>query len=75
LEEIKSSEVIVINALRKSDHISHFKLSEAISLLEKLKPKKTYLTHISHYLGKHEDVQKELPDFIQIAHDGLALDL
>lgn len=75
LEKIKGSEIIVINALRKSDHISHFKLSEAIALLEKLKPKKAYLTHISHYLGKHEDVQKELPDFIQIAHDGLALDL
>lgn len=75
LEKIKGSEIIVINALRKTDHISHFKLSEAIELLEKLKPKKAYLTHISHYLGKHDDVQKELPDFIQIAHDGLILDI
>jgi phosphoribosyl 1,2-cyclic phosphate phosphodiesterase len=75
LEKIRGSEVIVINALRKSDHISHFKLSEAIELLEELKPKKAYLTHISHYLGKHEDVQKELPDFIQIAHDGLILNV
>ncbi len=75
LEKIKGSEVIVINALRKTDHISHFKLSEAVALLEKLKPKKAYLTHISHYLGKHDEVQKELPDFIQIAHDGLVLDI
>jgi phosphoribosyl 1,2-cyclic phosphate phosphodiesterase len=75
LEKIKGSEIIVINALRKTDHISHFKLSEAIELLEKLEPKKAYLTHISHYLGKHEEVQKELPDFIQIAHDGLILNI
>jgi len=75
LEKIRGSEVIVINALRKSDHISHFNLAQAIELLKELKPKKAYLTHISHYLGKHEDVQKELPDFIQIAHDGLMLEV
>lgn len=75
LEKIKGSEVIVINALRKEEHISHFKLSEAIELLEQLKPKKAYLIHISHYLGKHEEVQKELPDFIKIAYDGLSLNL
>jgi phosphoribosyl 1,2-cyclic phosphate phosphodiesterase len=75
LEKIKGSEIIVINALRKEEHISHFKLSEAIALLEQLKPKKAYLIHISHYLGKHEEVQKELPDFIQIAHDGLVIDV
>lgn len=75
LEKIRGSEIIVINALRKTDHISHFKLSEAIELLQDLKPKKAYLTHISHLLGKHGEVQKELPDFIQIAHDGLVLDL
>lgn len=75
LEKIRGSEVIVINALRKTDHISHFNLAEAIALLEKLKPKKAYLTHVSHYLGKHEDVQKELPDFIEIAYDGLAFNI
>lgn len=75
LEKIRGSEVIVINALRKTEHISHFNLTEAIDLLNELKPKKAYLTHISHLLGKHADVQKELPDFIQIAHDGLVLDL
>ncbi|MGB0882150.1 MAG: MBL fold metallo-hydrolase [Vicingaceae bacterium] len=75
LEKIRGSEVIVINALRKSDHISHFNLAEAIALLKELKPKKAYLTHISHYLGLHEETQKELPDFVQIAHDGLVLDV
>jgi len=75
IEKIKGSEVIVINALRKEKHISHFKLSEALELLEILKPKKAYLTHISHYLGKHEEVQKELPEYVQIAHDGLILNI
>ncbi len=75
LEKIRGSEIIVINALRKTDHISHFKLSEAIELLQELKPKKAYLTHISHLLGKHDEVQKELPDFVQIAHDGLEITL
>ncbi|MGB0887598.1 MAG: MBL fold metallo-hydrolase [Vicingaceae bacterium] len=75
LEKIRGSEVIVINALRKSDHISHFNLAQAIELLQELKPKKAYLTHISHYLGLHDEVQKELPNFIQIAHDGLVLEV
>jgi len=75
LDKVMGSEVIVVNALRKTEHISHFNLDEAIALIEKIKPKKAYLTHISHYLGLHDEVQKELPDYIQIAHDGLVLNL
>ncbi len=74
LDKIKGSEIIVINALRKSEHISHFKLSEALELLEKLKPKKAYLTHISHYLGSHNEVSRELPGYVEIAYDGLIID-
>ncbi|MFN7014999.1 MAG: MBL fold metallo-hydrolase [Bacteroidia bacterium] len=74
-EKIKGSKIIVINALRRQSHISHFTLDEAISLMEELKPKKAYFTHISHQLGKHEDVSKELPDYIQLAYDGLKLNL
>jgi phosphoribosyl 1,2-cyclic phosphate phosphodiesterase len=74
LEKIRGSEIIVINALRKSDHISHFNLSEALELLDKLKPKKAYLTHISHLLGEHDKVSKELPGYVEIAYDGLVLD-
>ena len=73
LAKIRGSEVIVINALRKETHISHFTLDEAVELLKELKPKKAYLTHISHLLGKHFEVQKELPNFIQIAYDGLII--
>ena len=73
LEKIKGSEIVVLNALRKEKHLSHFNLQEAISLLEKIKPKKAYLTHISHLMGKHQDVSNELPDFIEIAYDGLVI--
>lgn len=72
-QKIKGSKVIVINALRKQTHISHFTLGEAIALMQELKPEKAYLTHISHQMGLHEEVSKELPDFIQLAYDGLKL--
>ncbi|MBK0403943.1 MBL fold metallo-hydrolase [Adhaeribacter sp. BT258] len=70
-EKIKGSEVIILNALRKEPHISHFSLSEAVTLLEELQPKQAYLTHISHLMGFHAEVEKELPDFIRLAYDGL----
>lgn len=72
-QKIKGSKVIVINALRKQTHISHFTLGEAIALMQELKPEKAYLTHISHQMGLHEEVSKELPDFIQLAYDGLKI--
>jgi phosphoribosyl 1,2-cyclic phosphate phosphodiesterase len=71
MKKIEGSRVIVINALRKQKHYSHFNLSEAIAILERLKPEQGYLTHISHQMGCHEDVQKELPSFIKLAYDGL----
>jgi phosphoribosyl 1,2-cyclic phosphate phosphodiesterase len=68
-EKIKGSEVLVLNALRKTEHISHFSLSQAIELAQELKPEKTYFTHISHQLGKHAEVEAELPDKIHLAYD------
>jgi len=73
--KIAGSEVIVLNALRKEPHISHFSLSEAVELLSELKPKKAYLTHISHLLGFHREVENELPEFISLAYDGLKITL
>lgn len=73
--KIKGSEVIVVNSLRRNHHISHFTFEEAIELMEELKPKKAYFTHISHQLGKHEDVALELPDFIELAYDGLTIEV
>lgn len=75
IKKIEGSEIIVINALRKEDHISHFNLSEALELLDRLKPKRAYLTHISHLLGKHEEVLKELPSYVTIAYDGLTIEI
>jgi phosphoribosyl 1,2-cyclic phosphate phosphodiesterase len=74
-EKIAGSEVIVLNALRKEPHISHFSLSEAVALFQELKPKKAYLTHISHLMGLHREVETELPDFVHLAYDGLTLAL
>ena len=74
LEKIKGAEIIILDALRKEKHIAHYNLEEAIQLLEKLKPKKAYLIHISHLMGKHDEVMKELPDFIELAYDGLELE-
>jgi len=74
-KKIKGSKIIVLNALRRELHISHFTFSQAIELLKELKPEKSYLTHISHQLGLHEEVEKELPDFISLAYDGLKLEL
>jgi len=74
-EKIKGSKIIVINALRREEHISHYTLDEAVSLLKELKPEKAYLTHISHQMGLHDVVSKELPDFIEIAYDGLEIEI
>lgn len=68
---IKDSDVLVVNALRKEQHISHFTLNEAVELTEELAIPKAYFTHISHQLGKHEDVEKTLPPGIHLAYDNL----
>ncbi|MEP1096450.1 MAG: MBL fold metallo-hydrolase [Cyclobacteriaceae bacterium] len=74
-QKMEGSEVIVLNALQKKEHISHFTLDEAVALLQELKPKKAYLTHISHNLGLHSEVSKELPENIFLAHDGLTISI
>lgn len=74
-EKVKGSKVLVLNALRKEAHPSHYTFKEAIALVEELKPEKAYFTHISHQLGKHEDVSKELPRNIELAYDGLQIEV
>lgn len=73
--KLKNLDVLVLNALRKQKHISHFNLEEAIELSKELKPKQTYLTHISHLMGKHGDVSKELPPNVFIAYDSLQVEI
>lgn len=73
-EKIKGSEVVVLNALRKQHHISHFTLAEAIDVVQGLKIPKAYFTHISHQLGRHNEIEAELPAQIHLAYDGLVLE-
>jgi phosphoribosyl 1,2-cyclic phosphate phosphodiesterase len=68
-EKISGSKVLVLNALRKQYHISHFTLEEALEVIERLKPEHAYLTHISHQMGRHADVSKTLPANVSIALD------
>ena len=69
-EKMKGADLIILDALRKKAHLSHFNLEQALSLLEELKPKQALLTHISHYMGLHDNINKELPDHINLAYDG-----
>jgi phosphoribosyl 1,2-cyclic phosphate phosphodiesterase len=68
-------DTLVLNALQHQDHISHLTLSEALKLIEELKPKEAYLTHISHNLGMTRDVELTLPDHVHLAFDGLKITL
>ena len=74
-EKIRGSKILVLNALRKESHISHFTLSEAVALAKELNVPEVYFTHISHQLGKHENINLELPPHIRLAYDGLTLSL
>ena len=71
--KMKGCKVLVLNALRREPHISHFTLDEAIELVQEIYPQQAYLTHISHQLGLHEEVTKELPSNISLAYDGLEI--
>jgi phosphoribosyl 1,2-cyclic phosphate phosphodiesterase len=73
-EKIKGSEVLVVNALRKQKHISHFTLDEAIELAMELKISTAYFTHLSHQMGLHADIEAELPDHIHLAWDRMVLE-
>ena len=70
LAKIKGTKVLVINALRKIEHISHFTLQQALDVIEKIQPEKAFLTHLSHQMGKHVHVEGSLPSNVRIAYDG-----
>lgn len=74
-EKIRGSEVLVLNTLRKEKHISHYSLSEGIAVARELQIPQTYFTHLSHQMGKHADVEKELPAGIHLGWDGLVIHL
>lgn len=74
IEKLKGTELLVLNALQREQHISHFNLSEALDMVKTIRPRHTYFTHISHRMGLQSDVEKELPDHVSLAFDGLKLD-
>ena len=72
-DKLKGSKYLVINGLRKQKHISHFSLSEAVNLINEIKPNFGFITHISHQMGCDYEVNKELPDNIKLAYDGMTI--
>ena len=74
-EKIKGSKILVINALQKEKHVSHFTFDEAIQFANDMDAEMTYFTHISHRLGKQLDVENELPSNVRLAYDGLKLEI
>ncbi|RVT71388.1 MBL fold metallo-hydrolase [Flavobacterium sufflavum] len=75
IEKLKNLKVLVVNALREEHHFSHFNLQEALDFIAVVKPEKAYLTHISHVLGFHEEVQQKLPENVFLAYDNLEITL
>lgn len=75
LEKIKGSKILVLNALRREKHYSHFNLEEALAIVERVQPEQAYFTHLSHYMGLHADVERELPANVHLAYDGLILNV
>lgn len=74
-QKMKGSKVLVLNALQQEYHISHFTLEEALEIVEELQPEKAYFVHLSHKMGRHHDVEQLLPDHVELAYDGLVVDL
>jgi phosphoribosyl 1,2-cyclic phosphate phosphodiesterase len=73
-EKLFGVKYMVINALRKEKHISHFSLREALDIIREISPKKSFITHISHQMGYYAEVSKELPKGTVLAHDGLTVE-
>lgn len=70
IEKLKGVKVLIVNALRKEPHLSHFNLDEALDFIQKVGPESAYLTHISHLFGTHEQIELELPAHVHVAYDG-----
>ena len=74
-EKLYGVKYFIVNALRKEKHVSHFTLSEAVELISEISPKRAWLTHMSHQMGYHYELEKELPPHIRPAYDGLSFDV
>lgn len=74
IEKVKGTKVLIVNALHRSAHISHFNLEEALAFIALIQPEKAYLTHISHLFGKHREIEESLPKNVFVAYDGLEIE-
>ncbi|MDN3677270.1 MBL fold metallo-hydrolase [Flavobacterium paronense] len=75
IQKLKAVKVLVVNALREEPHHSHFSLQEALDFIHLIQPERAYLTHISHLMGFHEEVQQRLPKNVYLAYDNLKITL
>ena len=75
LAKLTGVRILIVNALRKEPHLSHFNLDEALEFIEAVGAEQTYLTHISHLFGTHEEIERELPSHVRVAYDGLVFSL
>ncbi|WP_310993636.1 MBL fold metallo-hydrolase [Aequorivita marina] len=75
IEKLKGTKVLVVNALREKPHYSHFNISEALEFVDKVKPEKTYFTHISHLMGFHAEMEEKLPKNVHLAYDTLTINI
>jgi phosphoribosyl 1,2-cyclic phosphate phosphodiesterase len=75
IEKLKNLDILVVNALREEPHNTHFNLQEALDFIALVQPKKTYLTHISHLFGFHDEVQQKLPKNVYLAYDNLEINI
>lgn len=75
IQKLKGLDVLVVDALRQFPHPAHFMLSETLELIEKIQPRRSYLMHLSHDMGLHEEVQATLPPNVFIAYDGLSIEM
>lgn len=75
LDKMRGTDVLVINALRREHHYSHYCLSEALEVIENIRPREAYITHVSHEMGLYAEVSRKLPDHVHIATDGLKVDI
>ena len=75
LDRLRGTRLLVLNALQREKHVSHFNLEEALAVAAQIGAERTYLTHISHRMGLHKEVEKELPAGVMLAYDGLSIDL
>jgi phosphoribosyl 1,2-cyclic phosphate phosphodiesterase len=74
-EKVKGTKILIVNALHRSEHLSHFNLEEALAFIAEINPERAYLTHVSHMFGKHQEIESSLPPNVFVAYDGMTIDL